>query len=262
MNTGSAVLCRSDERGALCDVRAAMRVSLTHFAAMARAIGWAVWLPALANAQTAEGGAATQKITAAAANPHSVGPAPSEPVTDPVADPRAVVTLGKARFTVLTPELIRLAWAADDNFEDHASFVFLNRRLPVPPFEHEVTDAGQKLTIKTSALALTYTARADGRFGPDNLAIQLAVSGKQVDGHPGVVDAENLQGTTRTLDGALGEKTKEPIEPGLVSRSGWAVVDDSTRPLFDSADFRFLQGEKSPWPWVMERPAGERQDWY
>ena len=32
--------------------------------------------------------------------------------------------------------------------------------------------------------------------------------------------------------------------------------------MFDSADFRFTEGEKSPWPWVIERPAGERQDWY
>jgi alpha-glucosidase len=71
-----------------------------------------------------------------------------------------------------------------------------------------------------------------------------------------------LKGTTRTLDGALGDKTKEPIGNGLISRSGWAVEDDSQRPLFDSADFRFLQGENSPWPWVMERPAGDRQDLY
>src|SRR5271156_1169232 len=53
----------------------------------------------------------------------------------PVADPKAVVILGHARFTVLTPELIRMEWAADGNFEDHASLVFLNRRLTVPPFQ-------------------------------------------------------------------------------------------------------------------------------
>uniref|UniRef100_E6QHP9 Glycoside hydrolase, family 31 n=1 Tax=mine drainage metagenome TaxID=410659 RepID=E6QHP9_9ZZZZ len=40
------------------------------------------------------------------------------------------------------------------------------------------------------------------------------------------------------------------------------MVDDSTRPLFDSADFSFRKGEKSPWPWVILRPAGERQDLY
>ncbi len=39
-------------------------------------------------------------------------------------------------------------------------------------------------------------------------------------------------------------------------------MDDSARPLFDSADFSFVNGENSPWPWVMQRPAGERQDWY
>jgi alpha-glucosidase (family GH31 glycosyl hydrolase) len=75
-------------------------------------------------------------------------------------------------------------------------------------------------------------------------------------------DTENLQGTTRTLDGALGGKTAEPMEQGLISRSGWVVVDDSKRPLFDSDNFSFKEGEKSPWPWVMERPTGDRQDWY
>jgi alpha-glucosidase len=199
--------------------------------------------------------------------PPAVAMAPAahvEPVTDPVADPKAVVVLGHARFTVLTPELVRMEWAADGKFEDHASFVFLNRRLPVPKFEKTVT-GGQKLTIRTAALTLTYAPAAsspDSRFTPENLSIELTVEGKPVTWHPGLVDPENLQGTTRTLDGARGSQTKEPIEPGLVSRSGWALVDDSTRPLFDSADFRFLQGEKSPWPWAMERPAGERQDWY
>jgi alpha-glucosidase len=175
-----------------------------------------------------------------------------------------VVTIGHARFTVLTPQLIRMEWAADGKFEDHASFVFLNRRMPVPKFEHAVTGSGQNqvATIKTSALTLTYTDSGDGRFTPDNLSIELTVEGQPVVWHPGLQDPENLQGTTRTLDGALGSKTREPIEPGLVSRSGWALVDDSTRPLFDSADFSFKQGEKSPWPWVMERPAGERQDLY
>ena len=183
----------------------------------------------------------------------------AEAVADPVADPRAVVTLGKARFTVLTPELIRMEWAADGKFEDHASFVFINRRLPVPKFEKTVTMDGQNpiLTLKTSALTLTYSPVGEGQFTPQNLSIELTVDGKQVVWHPGMPDPENLQGTTRTLDGALGDKTKEPIGQGLISRSGWALVDDSTRPLFDSADFRFLQGEKSPWPWVMERPAGE-----
>ncbi len=187
------------------------------------------------------------------------------PAADPVANPGAVVRFEHARFTVLTPQLIRMEWSATDAFEDHGSFVFINRRLPVPAFSKKID--GMRLTIKTAALTLTWSPQsgADG-FTDSNLAIELTVDGKPVTWHPGMEDTGNLLGTTRTLDGALGSKTKEPIGGGLVSRSGWVVVDDSTRPLFDSSDFRFLQGEKSVWPWVMERPADEKpgsyDDWY
>src|SRR3954447_12879009 len=77
---------------------------------------------------------------------------------NPVADPHAVVTLGNARFTVLTPQMIRVEWAADGKFEDHPSFVFLNRRMPVPKFTSSVTKDGtnQVLILKTDALALSY----------------------------------------------------------------------------------------------------------
>jgi alpha-glucosidase len=180
----------------------------------------------------------------------------------PAADPKAVTTHRKARFTVLTPQLIRMEWAADGKFEDHASLVFLNRRLSVPKFQASGGQSGP-LTIKTDALELRYSPTAgDGKFAADNLAITFTLNGKPVTWRPGTPDAGNLQGTTRTLDGALGGKTREPMDPGLVSRDGWAVVDDSTRPLFDSNDFSFSDGADSPWPWVMQRPAGDRQDWY
>src|SRR5690349_20085544 len=38
---------------------------------------------------------------------------------NPIGDPAAVVTVGSARFTVLTAQLIRMEWAADGKFEDH-----------------------------------------------------------------------------------------------------------------------------------------------
>ncbi len=181
---------------------------------------------------------------------------------DPVANPKAEVIAGHARFTILTPQLIRMEWAADGKFEDHASFVFLNRRLPIPQFT--VSRAGGVLSLRTAALQLRYAPQesANGKFTAENLAVTLILNGKPVIWHPGMPDTGNLQGTTRTLDGALGSKTKEPIGPGLVSRDGWVMVDDSTRPLFDSSDFRFLHGEDSPWPWVLLRTPGDRQDWY
>ena len=241
-----------------------MRISLPQLAAIGLGLGLSFGL----TAQTpAPAGQAAKPAATASSRPAIHAQAAGE-ANNPVADPKAVVTFGNARFTVLTPELIRMEWAADGKFEDHASFVFLNRRLPVPEFKNLIQVIGPgphptpTLTIWTSALALDYTYTADGKFTPDNLSITLKVDGKEVVWHPGLADPQNLQGTTRTLDGALGSNTVEPIGQGLISREGWAVVDDSTRPLFDSADFSFKQGEKSSWPWVLSRPAGERQDWY
>ena len=74
---------------------------------------------------------------------------------DPVADPRAVVLAGSARFTILTPQLIRLEWANDRKFEDHASLAFVNRTLPVPQFTRQV-GPGNRVVLKTSALTLVY----------------------------------------------------------------------------------------------------------
>jgi alpha-glucosidase (family GH31 glycosyl hydrolase) len=244
-----------------------MRISLPQLAAIGIVAGFSIGLTAQSPAPA--GSAAKSSVATASSRPAMHAQAEAN---NPIADPKAVVTFGNARFTVLTPELIRMEWAADGKFEDHASFVFLNRRLPVPEFERNdpAMNASGLLTIFTSALTLTYdpvfAQTGDGRFTADSLSIKFKVDGKEVIWHPGLADPQNLQGTTRTLDGALGSKTQEPIEPGLVSRSGWALVDDSTRPLFDSADFSFRQGEKSPWPWVLTRPAGERpgayQDWY
>src|SRR5580658_10370892 len=180
---------------------------------------------------------------------------------DPVADPRAVVTTAHARFTILTPQTIRMEWAADGKFEDHASLVFLNRRLPLPEFTHNSAPDGGRTVIQTSALQLVYIpGNSDGKFAPDNLSITFTLTGKQVVWKPGMADTGNLLGTTRTLDRVQGSDVQ--LEPGLISRDGWAIVDDSARQLFDSDDFSFTAGEHSPWPWVTARPAGERQDWY
>jgi alpha-glucosidase (family GH31 glycosyl hydrolase) len=211
-----------------------------------------------------EGKQAAQSKPALASHPSTATALPG--LYEPAADPKAMVTVGKARFTVLTPQLIRMEWAAaDGKFEDRASLVFLNRKLPVPKFTRELSGQGaQALVLKTSDLTLSYspTPADQGRFTAENLHIDFTLNGKQVSWHPGMPDNGNLLGTTRTLDGALGGKTREPMDPGLISRDGWVVVDDSARPLFDSADFRFTAGEQSPWPWVQLRAAGDRQDWY
>jgi alpha-glucosidase (family GH31 glycosyl hydrolase) len=223
---------------------------------------WSLAAAVLSIASTFAPATVAQPLASTAATPVAA------PIDNPVADPKAIVRIGHARFTVLTPQLIRMEWSATNQFEDHASFVFINRRLPVPKFDHSLTGSNgtQSLTLRTSALTLHYTPTGDGHFTPDNLSITLTVEGQKVTWHPGMPNPENLLGTTRTLDGAYGSKTKEPIGQGLISRAGWDLVDDSTRPLFDSTNFNFNEGEKSPWPWALERPDSERPgqytDWY
>jgi hypothetical protein len=76
-------------------------------------------------------------------------------------------------------------------------------------------------------------------------------------------DPDNLQGTTRTLDGALG--SKDSASP---SSRAWSPAPAGRGRRLHPPALRlrrlqlFKEGENSPWPWVMERPAGERQDWY
>ena len=55
----------------------------------------------------------------------------------PMVHPDAVVRAGKARFTVLTPEMIRIQYSDRALFEDRATFAIVNRRLPVPAFTTE-----------------------------------------------------------------------------------------------------------------------------
>jgi Glycosyl hydrolases family 31 TIM-barrel domain/Glycosyl hydrolase family 31 C-terminal domain/Domain of unknown function (DUF5110) len=185
-------------------------------------------------------------LAAQSPNPQVPATAPQVAAADPVADPAATVVEGHARFTLLTPRLIRMEWSADGHFEDRASLVFIQRRLPVP--HQTARRAGGWLTIRTDDLTLRYR-QGSGRFSAQNLEVRLRVDGRDVVWHPGEADSANLKGTTRTLDGAKGPV---PLEPGLLSRAGWTVVDDSQRPLFDHA----------AWPWVVARASGERQDLY
>ena len=170
---------------------------------------------------------------------------------NPKADAKAVVTSGNARFTVLTPQLIRMEWSADGQFEDRATLTFVNRETPVPEFK--VRESRSKLTITTPALTLTYLK--NGKFSDKNLKAVFTLNGREVVWTPGMENPQNLLGTTRTLDGADGSKLKEPMEQGILSRAGWSLIDDSQRHV--------LTPDGSEWEeWIEARPEGNRQDLY
>ena len=176
----------------------------------------------------------------------------------PEASPKAQVVAGKARFTVLTPRLIRMEWAADSQFEDRATLGVVNRNLEVPAFE--VKKSNSKVVIKTSEMTLTYAGQEN--FSAENLSVVFKMADpkakkgvKTVTWRPGMDDSGNLLATARTLDRFAGDKTREPYDKGVLSRDGWAILDESNRHVFVPVE--------SDWKyWVECRPEGERQDLY
>lgn len=185
---------------------------------------------------------------------------------NPKASGDAVVIDGNARFTVLTDRLIRMEWSEDGKFEDRASLAIVNRDLDVPPFKTVKSEG--RTVIRTGAVTLTYSG--NGKFTADNLSVSFRMNGKNVVWKPGMEPAGNLKGTVRTLDG-IDSRTdrntlnrfrrngkpsyERPLEDGILSRDGWAIVDESGRHV--------MEKNSSDWgEWVAERPEGDRQDLY
>lgn len=165
---------------------------------------------------------------------------------NPVADPKAIVLKGNARFTVLSDGIVRLEYSPSGEFEDHASFAFVNRRTPLPQFDVVARDGF--IHIRTPDLLVKFR-EVNGKFVKDDLGIRVVKKGAGWWWSPGEKDSGNLGGTARTLDSISGAC---PIEPGLLSRDGWVLIDDSTSPVFDD----------SPWPWAQPRKHPENVDWY
>ena len=181
-----------------------------------------------------------------------------------MAHPDAVVRSGKARFTVLTPEMIRIQYSDRSLFEDRATFAIVNRRLPVPAFTAVEKDG--YLEIKTSALTLKYKIGGviDGRKpSAEVLNISMQLNGRPVLWYSGKDDAMNLKGTTRTLDGQIGDNKRQELENGLLSRAGWSIIDESplARRGDGSTTFAFDK-QVDGIDWVAEPVDKQAIDWY
>ena len=142
----------------------------------------------------------------------------------PVAHPDAIVAGDKYRFTILTDGLLRFEWSEDGKFEDRASTFAINRELAVPDFY--VWDRGHGVEVVTKRFHVTYDKK---KFSPEGFKINLKgnVTGSWAYGQ----EISNLGGTTRTLDGVNG---RTGLGPGVLSRDGIAVLDDSKSMLFES----------------------------
>ncbi|WP_456823290.1 TIM-barrel domain-containing protein [Cellulomonas sp. P5_E12] len=152
---------------------------------------------------------------------------PRQPLPSrPAADPGAIVVGPHWRITVLTDGLVRLEHSPDGGFEDLASTFALNRDLPVPTFR--VVETETHVEVLTARLHLVYDRRPFSTSG-----LSVSVLG-DISAYHSVwrygEDGDGLGGTARTLDLADGAI---PLEPGVVSRQGFAVLDDSRSMVFD-----------------------------
>lgn len=158
---------------------------------------------------------------------------------------------GNVRFTFVTEGMLRLEYAPDGNFTEQASLIARNRKYE--NVRYKVSDCKKTVIIETAKMTVKYK-KTKGPFNENNLQI---VTNNTI-WRPGTHDTLNLKGTYLTLDRYDGDthaldKTKIPLEDGLLSRSGWTVIDDSEGLLLDEDSL----------PWVHERKTGNgAQDWY
>ena len=164
----------------------------------------------------------------------------------------ATVLQGKHwRIGILTESLIRLEWSDSGEFEDRLTQMAVNRDFGADP-EFTVTHRNGLLIVDTPALYLTY----DGKpFSKEGLSIVVkGVSDTQFNTwHYGDAPLHNLKGTARTLDEADGEIA---LDDGVLSRDGWAVIDDSGSNVIVEADE--VDGKTNPLgTWVRPRDHAE-----
>ena len=153
------------------------------------------------------------------------------------------VIVGSARFTVVTPNCVRLEYAPDGKFVDAPSLFAANRAARFGGFR--LGQGGGATTIDTGAIRLTYTP--DGlSFSGSNLRAEIKKGIQTVTWAPGASNPGNLGGTARTLDGATGPFD---LGQGVLSRDGWYLLDDSHSPLLTAG-------------WVQSRPQTAGTDWY
>ena len=137
------------------------------------------------------------------------------------------------RIGLITESLIRLEWSDSGEFEDRATLMAVDRAfLPSGAVDYTTGERDGMLVVETPALRLTYDRKP---FSKEGLTIVVkGVPDSQFNTwHYGDDPKGNLGGTARTLDEADGAI---PLGQGVISRDGWAVLDDSASNVFVTAD--------------------------
>ncbi len=141
-----------------------------------------------------------------------------------------IIKFDKARFTVLTEHLIRIEYSETGEFEERMTQMVQNREFSEVNFD--IIEKEETIEIITSTVHLYYNG---GEFTNASLFADVKFNfsvysnrwyfGEKSDG--------NLKGTTRTLDMIDGEC---PLEDGIMSKNGFAVLADKGKVLTEVGD--------------------------
>ncbi|HVX04229.1 MAG TPA: TIM-barrel domain-containing protein, partial [Rhodanobacteraceae bacterium] len=179
----------------------------------------------------------------------------------------ATVPAGNARFEFLTPSLVRMEYSPTGHFTDAPTAVVMKRDWPHVHVDTK-TENGWVIA-STGTMTLRYRLHS-GAFDAANLQVQWQADGSIHAWHPGQVDDRNLGGLTYSLDNVStsnlpADSRDSPVNdvipgidvllpkaaPGLLSRNGFAFIDDSRTPVWNAKT-----------RWIEPRGPGNEQDWY
>ncbi|HKI44593.1 MAG TPA: TIM-barrel domain-containing protein, partial [Balneolales bacterium] len=159
----------------------------------------------------------------------------------------STVIAGNARFEFLTPSLVRMEYSPSGQFLDAPTAVIQKRKWPAVKVES--TKKSGWLTAITGQMRLRYKLNS-GSFKADNLTITWHDTTGSHSWHPGEKDSLNLGGVYPDLGGIHKGDLPKP-EPGLLSRSGYAFLNDSHTPVWNEQN-----------QWIEARKQKNNQDWY
>jgi alpha-glucosidase (family GH31 glycosyl hydrolase) len=158
-----------------------------------------------------------------------------------------IILCGNARFQFLDQVITRLEYSSNKNFVDAPTAIVTNRNLHGKPPYAEEKDGW--LIVSAYKMKLRYRINS-GKFTNENLHITWRTSRIEHTWSLGDSDFTNLGGIISSLDGA--SKKKPPrFRPGILSKDGYCVLDDSQTPYWNDAA-----------KWINQRPDAAGQDLY
>jgi alpha-glucosidase (family GH31 glycosyl hydrolase) len=183
---------------------------------------------------------------------------------------KPTVPAGNARFEFLTPSLVRTEYSPSGMFTDAPTAVVQKRDWPAVQVHSTQKDGW--LIAATSAMTVRYRLQS-GAFAAANLEVTWNDSaGTAHTWHPGDKDPLNLGGLPYSLDNVSQDNLpagrsdlETPVndvipgidvllaeaQPGLLSRAGYAFIDDSQTPVWNAHR-----------TWIEPRQPPNAQDWY